>query len=343
MFGIEEWPLSWLIAGVIILTLVIGSVGTRITRMADRLADQTGLGEALFGGIFLGATTSLSGLVTSTTAAMNGLPDLAVSNAIGGIAAQTVFLVAADFAYKRANLEHAVASPTILVQSTLLLFLLALPLTAALLPEVSLFEIHPVTPLILFVYLWGTGMANSVRENPPWVPRETRETDRDEPDKADSRAGLSFRLAGSFALMAVLLGTSGWGMAMLAGEIADDTGLDQAILGVMLTSVITSLPELITTVAAVRQGAATLAVGGIVGGNTFDALFLVASDVGYRDGSIVHAVDQSTLFLFAWSILMTIVLLLGLIKRQESGPAGLGWETVALGVIYVSGVIVQFY
>ena len=42
-------------------------------------------------------------------------------------------------------------------------------------------------------------------------------------------------------------------------------------------------------------------------------------------------------------ILMTIVLLLGLIKRQESGPAGLGWETVALGVIYVSGVIVQFY
>ena len=99
MFGIEEWPLSWLIAGVIVLTLVIGSVGTRITRMADRLADQTGLGEALFGGIFLGATTSLSGLVTSTTAAMNGLPDLAVSNAIGGIAAQTVFLVAADFAY----------------------------------------------------------------------------------------------------------------------------------------------------------------------------------------------------------------------------------------------------
>ena len=69
-------------------------------------------------------------------------------------------------------------------------------------------------------------------------------------------------------------------------------------------------------------------------GNWFATLDLV---------DIVHAVDQSTLFLFAWSILMTIVLLLGLIKRQESGPAGLGWETVALGVIYVSGVIVQFY
>ena len=36
--------------------------------------------------------------------------DLAMSNAVGGIAVQTLFLAIADVAYRRANLEHAAAS-----------------------------------------------------------------------------------------------------------------------------------------------------------------------------------------------------------------------------------------
>jgi cation:H+ antiporter len=43
--------------------------------------------------------------------------------------------------------------------------------------------------------------------------------------------------------------------------------------------------ELVTTIAAVRRGALQLAVGGIIGGNTFDTLFLTAADVSYREGS----------------------------------------------------------
>ncbi|WPL13430.1 MULTISPECIES: hypothetical protein [Thiorhodovibrio] len=46
-----------------------------------------GLGEAVFGAVLLGATTPLPGSVAS----LAGDPDLAVSNTVGGIAAQTVF------------------------------------------------------------------------------------------------------------------------------------------------------------------------------------------------------------------------------------------------------------
>ena len=90
-------------------TFVVTLAGIRIISTADRLADRTGLGEAVFGGVLLGASTSLSGIVTSLTAASAGLASLAVSNAVGGIAAQTAFLVIADLIYKRVNLEHAAA------------------------------------------------------------------------------------------------------------------------------------------------------------------------------------------------------------------------------------------
>lgn len=104
----------------VVAALAILLAGTRLTGVADALADRTGLGEAIVGAVLLGASTSLSGIVTSVTAAYAGNAELAVSNAVGGIAAQTVFLSVADVFYRRANLEHAAASAANLAQGTLL-------------------------------------------------------------------------------------------------------------------------------------------------------------------------------------------------------------------------------
>lgn len=79
----------------VVAAFIIAVVGTRMTGIADRLADRTGLGEAMMGAVFLGGSTSLPGIVTSVTAAAQGYPELAISNAIGGIAAQTAFLAIA--------------------------------------------------------------------------------------------------------------------------------------------------------------------------------------------------------------------------------------------------------
>jgi len=54
--------------------------------------------------------SSLSGIIASATAAWNAEAGLAVSNALGGICAQTLFLVIGDIAYRKANLEFAAAS-----------------------------------------------------------------------------------------------------------------------------------------------------------------------------------------------------------------------------------------
>ncbi|MEL6912790.1 MAG: sodium:calcium antiporter, partial [Cyanobacteria bacterium J06598_4] len=73
----------------IVAAFVIAIVGIKMTKIADRLADRTGLGEAVVGALFLGGSTSLPGIVTSVTTAAGGHAELAISNALGGIAAQT--------------------------------------------------------------------------------------------------------------------------------------------------------------------------------------------------------------------------------------------------------------
>jgi len=94
-------------------------------------------------------------------------------------------------------------------------------------------------------------------------------------------------------------------------------------------------------VAAVRRGALQLAIGGIIGGNMFDALFVATSDVAYRDGSIYHAIDMRTVFWIALVLVMTAILLLGLLRRERQGPGGIGWESVLLIGIWLSAAILQ--
>ncbi|SDF92025.1 cation:H+ antiporter [Limimonas halophila] len=327
----------------LVCAAVIAVGGVAMTAVADCLADRTGFGEALVGGILLGISTSFSGTVTSITAAVEGHASLAVSNGIGGIAVQTVFLAVGDILYRRANLEHAAASATALVQLGLLLLLLGLPLMAATMPAVAVAGLHPVSPVLLAVYLAGVRLTRSVQQQPMWFPQRTAELRVDQPE-ADpfpslSTAALALRYAG----LAAILGLAGWGIAQTGMDIVRATGLSQSFVGAAFTATSTSLPELVITLAAVRRGALQLAVSGIVGGNTFDVLFLVLSDAGYRPGSIYHAVGMPELFLIAWAIVMSAVLMLGLLHREKRGWAAIGWESVTLIAVYLLGLLVQVW
>ena len=133
-----------------------------------------------------------------------------------------------------------------------------------------------------------------------------------------------------FAALAAVLAASGWVISQAASVASARFGLSSSLVGSLLTAVVTSLPELVTTVAAVRRGALQLAVGGIVGGNTSDTLFLVASDAAYRDGSLCHALGAQDFAWLATGLVMTAVLLAGLILRQRDGPGGIGVESASI-------------
>lgn len=337
-----ELSLQWSIILFILSSAVIAVAGTYLTKLADVLADKTGLGEALVGAVMLGAATSIPGVVTSVTAAYQGFPELSMSNALGGIAAQTFFLVLADVAYKKANLEHAAASFTNLMFSALLLCLLSLLLLVIVGPDISFFGFHPGSILLFAMYLFGMRMISSSRDEPMWSPRKTRETKVDIPESKNLDNHL-WVLVLKFVVLAVLVGGSGYVITESAISITNETDLDETIVGALMTAVVTSLPEMITTLAAVRRGALTLAVGGVIGGNCFDMLFAVFSDFAYTDGSIYHAISSDQIFILTMTLAMTSVLMLGLLFRQKAGLAKLGWETVFISIIFFGGYVVLFF
>ena len=321
--------------------LAIALAGVALTYRADVVADRTGLGEAMVGEVLLGITTSLSGTVTSVTAALDGNTAMAISNAVGGIAAQTAFLAVADMFYRKANLEHAAADETNLAQATLLILMLSIPLIAYATPEMTLWVVHPASIVLLIIYGAGLRMTHGMRADPMLTPRHTRLTRTDSPQEETDTLPAAPILALQLAGLIAVVGVAGWVIAESGSAIAQRAGLSQTVMGALFTAVATSLPELVTTVAAVRRGALQLAVGGIIGGNVYDVLFLAASDAAWDGGSIYHAMELRHVFLLALGILMTAILLLGLIRRERSGPAGIGFESVAILALYGGAVALQ--
>ncbi|AHM05104.1 Sodium/calcium antiporter [Roseibacterium elongatum DSM 19469] len=339
MFAALSLPL--LIAVGAAAALVILVCGLRMTGLADRIADRTGWGEAVIGGVLLGAATSFSGTIVSLTSALSGDASLAFSNGIGGIAAQTAFLALADMLYRRANLEHAAAELANVFQCGLLLLLLSVPLVAFSAPAFTIWAVHPASLVLVGAYAIGVVATARLRQEPMWHPVDTPDTRPDEPDDGDDPSQPARGLIVQFILLMGIMGVAGWIVAQLAGVVIARYELSSSVVGALMTAVVTSLPELVTTLAAVRRGALQLAVGGIIGGNTFDILFLTISDIGYRDGSLFHAVGSGDLFWLSVALLMSAVLLLGLIYRERSGPGRIGLESAAMLLIYGGAIAIQ--
>ena len=315
---------------------LIGVAGTRLAGVVDQLADRTGIGEAMAGAVLLGGATSLAGLVVSVVAAADGNASLAVSNSIGGIAAQTAFIVVADLFYRRGNLEHAAASLGNVFNSLLLLMLLAIVVLGATAPNYTVLGVSPVTVLLVGAYWYGTVLVRRVEEDPMWKPTMTSETREDEPDP-EAEDGSLRSMAAQFVVLALATLTAGYLVARSGLALVEQTGLSGTVVGAFATSVATSLPELVTSVAAVRAGALTLAVGGIVGGNAFDLLFVAAADIAYREGAVYSGLGQADLFVVGWAMLLVGILSAGLVRRQRRG---IGFEGVSVLLLYVAGLVV---
>lgn len=339
MLSQQPWPLTLSIGVFAAAALIISVAGVLLTAKAERLARITGLGELLTGAVLIGLVTSLSGLATSVTAAHAGHASLAVSNSLGGIAAQTLFLAVADIAYRDANLEHAAASEANLLQAALLIVLLALPMLAMARPNLTLLGVHPVSVLLIAGYAFGMRLVQMARERPMWRPRITPQTRVEEKRTTRVSRRRLTALWLSFGLLATLVAGAGWLLARSAISISVHAELGESVVGGVLTAITTSLPELVVAVTAVRCGALSLAVGDILGGNAFDVLFLSASDFAYRGGTIYAAISTSEVFWVALAILLAGVLLLGLLRRETYGVGNIGFESFLVLMLYFLGVM----
>ncbi|MCF7944470.1 MAG: sodium:calcium antiporter [Spirochaetia bacterium] len=330
--------LGLFLAGVLIITFA----GIKLSWSADIIADRTGLGEAVVGAVLLGAVTSLSGLTVTLLAATQSMPQLAISisNAFGGIAIQTVFLSIADISYRKYNLEHAAASVENMTQGTLLIIMLSMVLMASVGPDIRIFHIHIVTPLLIAVYVFGIRVVHHQHNQPMWHPRRTSATLEDSPDRSSWQHNSLLRISTTFLLSAAAIIGAGFLLTESSQALIRHTGLSQSFIGALLVAAGTSIPELVTSVAAVKRGALTLAIGGIIGGNVFDTLFAGAADIAYTEGSVYHAISQDESFLITLTILLTAILIVGLLHREKRGVANIGFESAAILILYLAGMTI---
>lgn len=326
------WPLPVSIAVFVGGAVFTIGFGIRLSQAGDELADRTGLGEAVFGSVFFGGIISLSGIVMTATAAGNGQASLAYSNAVGGVAAQILALGIADIAYRRVNLEHAAASLPNAVFAVVLGWLLCIALLASFAPPITLFQINIASLVLVAVYIFGLHQVRATRSDPQWHAKQTDQTVEDRPEARSEQSSVA--LWADFVLSGLAVSACGWAIARAAISLVQQLGLDASFVGAFLMGTVNAIPETVTAVAAVRTGALTLAVGGILGGNAFDVLNLAAGDVAYRSGSLYHAADRDDLFVTLTSLLMTLIVLGGLLRRERRGPLGIGFEGVALGAVY---------
>jgi len=138
---------------------VIWAAGITLSDYTDVLAERLHLGAALGGVILLSLATNLPEVAITVSAALSGRVEVAVGNLLGGIALQTVVLVALDaFGVRpRKPLTYLAANLTLLLEGTLVVAILLVVVAGTQLPESLIFARLTPGP-VLIVVLWVMGL-----------------------------------------------------------------------------------------------------------------------------------------------------------------------------------------
>jgi cation:H+ antiporter len=146
------------------------------------------------------------------------------------------------------------------------------------------------------------------------------------------------RTAGAAAVILA----SGFALAGTGEALAEQTGLGTSFVGMLLGGVATSLPEVTTTIAAVRLAQYEMAFADAFGTNLFSVMLLFVADVAYAGGPILNQVDRFSLFATLLGILLTGLYLAGLIERRHKTIAGVGLDSLIVLIAYAGGLAVLF-
>lgn len=89
---------------------VVALAGWSLAQLAIPLGERTGLSQGVVGGVLTAVSTSIPELVVAITAVRTGALNLAVGDIVGGNAFDTLFIAAADLAYREGSIYAAISS-----------------------------------------------------------------------------------------------------------------------------------------------------------------------------------------------------------------------------------------
>jgi cation:H+ antiporter len=342
-------PLAVLLVIFVAAAAAIWVAGVQLSNQTDVLSTRLHLGSALGGLILLAVATNLPEIAIVVSAAAAKSVGVAVGNILGGIAIQTVVLVALDaFGVRgRRPLTYRAASLVLVLEALLVVAVLAVVIAGSQLPnDLIAYRLTPAPVLIVILWVGGLLLLRRAGRSLPW--HESGEApDNQEPPRGHSqqkaeheatRRGVSTtRAALIFTTAAVVTLVAGVLLERSGDAIAGHIGLSGVLFGSTILAAATSLPELSTGLTSVRAGDYQLAVSDIFGGNAFlPVLFLVATLVSGQ--AVLPRAEATDIYLTAVAMVLTLTYATGLLFRPARRVARMGTDSLVVLVLYAIGV-----
>ncbi len=238
--------------------LVIG--GELLVRGAVSAAKGFGISPMVIGLTLVGFGTSTPELVTSLQAALSGSPGIAMGNVVGSNIGNVLLILGiavllAPIAVDPAALRRDGAA---MILATLLCLGAVL---AGAIPRITGAGFLLALAGYLAFTLWSE--RRSAAAAPVYA------------GQAEAVPGPEMRLGLALALAVVGLAVTILGARALvtgAVQIAQAVGLSETVIGLTIVAIGTSMPELVTSVIAVRRGQGEVALGNVLGSNIFNIL-----------------------------------------------------------------------
>jgi cation:H+ antiporter len=346
---VSDLPLILLLLIFVAAAAAIWVAGVQLSNQTDVLSVRLHLGSALGGLILLAIATNLPEIAIVGSASLSGNVGVAVGNILGGIAIQTVVLVALDAFGVRGSrpLTYRAASLVLVLEAALVVAVLAVVVAGNQLPS-SLIALRLTPGPVLITLLWVTGLVLLRRagKSLPW--HESGEApDNQEPPRGHSRQqneknatakGTSTaRSATIFGAAAVVTLVAGVFLERSGDAIAGHIGLSGVLFGATVLAAATSLPELSTGLTSVRNGDYQLAMSDIFGGNAFlPVLFLFATLLSGK--AVLPQAQNTDIYLTSLAILLTLVYAAGLLFRPQRRTVRMGVDSLVVLILYAIGV-----
>jgi len=277
----------------IILTLLAVSIlgllwsSDRFVAGAADIAAAMGVSALVIGLTLVSIGTSAPEILVSATAALKGVSELAVGNALGSNLANTGMVLAITALVVAVPVSRAIFRRELAVM-LVVTFCAGLVLYDGYLGRVECIALIALVPVFLYIISKGG------------VPPEAAANEFDTLNHSKAWIILIVGLVGLIGFSDLLVRS--------AVETATRAGVSELVIGATVVAVGTSLPELAASLTSAFKGKTDIALGNVLGSNIFN-LLLVLPVAG-----IIHPTAlESAAFARDFGVLMSMCLVLALI------------------------------
>lgn len=248
--------MTWLFLAIGLVLLVIGA--DLLVKGAARLAASFGIPTLVIGLTVVAFGTSAPELAVSVKAAFAGEAELAIANVVGSNIANILLILGASALI----LPLAISKQLIRQDVPIMVTLSALVLLMALDGSLQKYEAAILT-VGLFAYTWFLF----------WQGKKQGVQSVDEEVEEMLSTSHPAWQSGLFVVVGLALLVFGSGFLVdSAVQLASAWGVSEAVIGLTIVAVGTSMPEMVTSIVAAVKGERDIAVGNVVGSNIFNIL-----------------------------------------------------------------------